>query len=62
MGSNKTIQIALCFMANECTESYQWALQQLNQLLILEEIELPELIVTDRDRAPLNALGIVSPL
>ena len=61
MGSNKTIQIALCFMANECTESYQWALQQLNQLLILEEIELPELIVTDRDRALLNALEIVFP-
>ena len=58
-GSNKTIQIALCFMACESTNSYVWALNQIAQFLSQEQMEMPKLIVTDRDRAFLNALNLL---
>ena len=57
--SNATFSVALCFMHNERTESYVWALQTFFSFLQRSE-HLP-VLCTDRDLALLNAIEEVCP-
>jgi hypothetical protein len=58
-GSNQTIQLALCLLDSTVENDFVWALQQMKALLRLERINDPILIVSDRDRACLNAIQFV---
>jgi hypothetical protein len=59
--SNLSFTIALCFMLNEGTESYTWALRTFFNWLSLPEGHYP-VLCTDRELALLGAIAIVRPL
>jgi hypothetical protein len=52
----------MCFLASEKTEDYQWALNQLKELMGEHGISSPTCIITDRELALINALAISFPL
>jgi MULE transposase domain len=60
-GGNKVLQIALAFLSNETTESYNWALGQLAEVMKSQNIKQPLSIVTDRELALMNAVNTQFP-
>ncbi|CCE34608.1 uncharacterized protein CPUR_08542 [Claviceps purpurea 20.1] len=52
---NSTIQVALCLMTSETQVDYEWALLQLRRLLCDARIPLPNVVLTDKDVALINA-------
>jgi MULE transposase domain len=55
-GSNKVIQIGLVFLSAEKEEDYNWALDQLREIMINNSIQEPITVVTDRELALIKAL------
>ena len=55
------ISAAIEMLSGETEEDFEWAFRQLDELLRQEQINPPKLIVTDRDRACLNAVRTVFP-
>ena len=53
---NKTIQVGICFLSGESENDFTWAVQALRRFLESNGIELPSLVITDRDLALMNAL------
>lgn len=60
-GGNKTIPFGLCLLAGQDEKSYTWVFEQIKDILVQEEIPMPNLLVTDRDRACLKAMEAVFP-
>ncbi|KAE8996750.1 hypothetical protein PR001_g19771 [Phytophthora rubi] len=60
-GMNTTIHIAQVFLIGEEEQDFQWALRQLEHLLSQQGIPPPQVFLTDRDLALLNALEEVFP-
>ncbi|KAI7946885.1 hypothetical protein MJO29_011412 [Puccinia striiformis f. sp. tritici] len=56
--SNKTFTFAFCFLAREQEEDYQWALEQLKSSLAPH---IPDVILTDKEKALMNAIKTVFP-
>lgn len=56
--SNTTFTIALCFMRDESTESYIWALNTFFSWLSLPDSYFP-VLVTDRDLALVGAIDTI---
>ncbi|XP_057426429.1 PKS-NRPS hybrid synthetase cheA-like [Lotus japonicus] len=52
--TDKTYSIAFCYIVNEGTDDYVWALECMKSLLA-DQAMLPKVIVTDRDLALLSA-------
>ena len=50
-------QIAVVFLKGEKEPEYAWVLEQLHKVMLDHHIEMPRIILTDRDTAYLNALG-----
>lgn len=55
---SKTFSIAFCFISQEQTRNYTWALQQLDETL---DFQKPSVIVTDKEQALINAIEEVYP-
>ncbi|KAI7962268.1 hypothetical protein MJO28_000362 [Puccinia striiformis f. sp. tritici] len=56
--SNKTFTFTFCFLAREQEEDYQWALEQLKSSLAPH---IPDVILTDKEKALMNAIETVFP-
>lgn len=61
MANNKTFQIGLAILPSEREDHFIWAFQQVEKLFRQERIPLPQIFISDRDRACLNALSAVFP-
>jgi MULE transposase domain len=60
-GLHTTIQLGLCFMSSEKEEDYKWALACLKAALTECGAPDPPIVVTDREKALMNALSEVFP-
>jgi len=58
---NTVIPVAQCWLPGECQGDYSWAFGRLHELLTEYGIALPQVIITDRDLACLNALACSFP-
>ena len=59
--NDMTIQIAICFLNQETEPVYDWALSQLRHVLEKGGIEEPRTIITDREKALINAITKMFP-
>ncbi|XP_058786021.1 uncharacterized protein LOC131660734 [Vicia villosa] len=55
-----TFSIAFAYLEHEMDENFTWALQRLKELLYFEKL-LPDVMVTDRELALMNAIDSVYP-
>jgi hypothetical protein len=55
--NDMTIQIAICFLYQETEPAYNWALDQLRHVLNKGGIEEPRTIISDREKALINAVS-----
>jgi hypothetical protein len=60
-GNKKTIQVALCFLSGEKEVSYEWAMKCLRELMEKSGTSHPTCIVTDWEKALMNALDHIFP-
>ena len=54
--NNMNLSIGVCFLRQETTEYFVWAMEKFDEMLTEHDIQSPEVIVTDRELAILNAL------
>lgn len=57
----KNYNIAGAFLANEDEQSYVWAIEQLEKLFYMVKRE-PTCLVTDREKALMNAIDMIFPM
>jgi hypothetical protein len=57
-GSNKVVQVGLCFLASEKEGDYDWAMRILRKIMREYSIKQPLTVVTDRELALINSLSI----
>ena len=55
--NNLNLSVGVCFVEKEDTESFGSALQQLRRVMIENNVELPQVILTDRELALVNNLS-----
>ncbi len=55
-----TFTVGFAYMDSEGEENYVWALEKLRELYVLDE-SVPQVVVTDRDLALMNAVAFVFP-
>lgn len=60
-GMNTVVPVAQCWLPGEKEEDFIWALSRLRELQRRDAIDEPNVIVTDRDLACMNALDVVFP-
>jgi hypothetical protein len=60
-GANKTFSLAFCFLAEETQTYYDWALQNLQNVFVSNNIPLPEVFLTNREQALINSLANIFP-
>jgi hypothetical protein len=60
-GNNKTFSAAFCFLAEENLEYYSWALKTFSSILTSHQIPPPNVLLTDRELALMNAIAEVFP-
>jgi transposase-like protein len=60
-GNNRTPQYCLCFMSGETFDDYKWALQQVCNLLQVNNIPFPRVMITDRELALIEAIDELFP-
>ncbi|GAU24734.1 hypothetical protein TSUD_355630 [Trifolium subterraneum] len=58
--TNLTFNVGFAYMESEKTDNYRWALEKLKGLFTKQDI-LPQVIVTDRELALMNAIESVFP-
>lgn len=58
---NSKISVAFCFLKSEEEHSYIWALNQLHSTFNCQATNDPDVLVTDRDLALMNAISTVFP-
>jgi hypothetical protein len=59
--SSKTFILAFCFLAEETHLYYKWALESLLTIFNTNKIPLPDVFITNREQALINALSVVFP-
>lgn len=52
------LSVDFVYLEHEMGENFTWALEKLKKLLFYEKL-LPQIVVTDRDLALMNAMKIV---
>src|SRR3954452_19142819 len=60
-GLNRTFFAAFIFLSSEKEEDYSYALKILQEVMNVQEIAFPDVIVTDKDRGLMNAISCVFP-
>jgi len=60
-GNNKSFSVAFCFLAEENVDYYTWALECFNSAISCHHLPPPEIIITDRELALMNAIEKVLP-
>jgi len=60
-GNNKSFSVAFCFLAEENIEFYTWALECFRSVISVHNITPPEVLITDRELALMNAIAQVFP-
>ena len=61
-GNNMVVQMGLAFLSGEKEEDYNWAIDQLKDIIHQNTIEEPVSLVTDRDLALMRCLDTRFPL
>lgn len=59
--TSKTFCIAVAYLVSERENHYVWALKRLQLIMLDCDVEMPSVIVTDREIALINAINIVFP-
>lgn len=59
--NNQNISVSVCFLRNEDTEAYSWAMRSLRKMIEKYDIELPLTLITDRELALMNPLEEIFP-
>jgi transposase-like protein len=59
--NNKVVQVALSFLSDETENSYNWALEQFQEIMAANNINKPLSIVTDREIALMNSIDMIFP-
>ena len=60
-GLNHTFYAAFIFLSSEKEEDYLQALKMLQEVMNIQEIAFPDVIVTDKEKALMNAICHVFP-
>jgi len=60
-GNNNSFSAAFCFLASETHTYYEWALNTLQSFLTANKIPPPEVMITDRKLALMNAISKIFP-
>ena len=60
-GNNDSFSAAFCFLASETHTYYEWALNTLQSFLTANKIPPPEVMITDRELALMNAISKIFP-
>ena len=60
-GNNNSFSVAFCFLAEENVDYYTWALKCFSSVISVHEITPPEVLMTDRELALMNAIEDVFP-
>jgi len=60
-GNNDSFSAGFCFLASETHTYYEWALNTLQSFLTANKIPPPEVMITDRELALMNAISKIFP-
>jgi len=60
-GNNKLFSVAFCFLAEENVSFYTWALDCFCSVILVHKITPPEVLITDRELALMNAIENIFP-
>jgi hypothetical protein len=61
-GNHETLSFAICFLSSEETADYNWAMQQLVDIMQKHHIPVPSCVITDREIALMTAFESSFPL